>query len=101
MGAHAAQIALSGENGFMSTIIRRPGNVYKITYDKVPLGVVANSERKFPQKWISVDKVDITDEFIEWALPLIGSSLPRFAKFKEIYVPKKYDEYIPVEYRSK
>ncbi len=101
VGAHAARIALSGENGFMSTIIRRPENVYKITYDKVLLGIVANSERKFPQKWISTDKIDVTDEFVEWALPLIGSPLPRFAKFKEIYVPKKCREYIPVDYRNK
>ena len=100
VGAHAAQIALSGENGFMSTIIRKPGGIYKITYDKVPLDVVANSERKFPQEWINIDKVDVTDEFIDWALPLIGSPLPRFAKFKEIYVPKKCREYIPVEYRK-
>jgi len=101
VGAHAAQIASSGENGFMSTIIRKPGGIYKITYDKVSLDVVANSERKFPQEWISGDRVDVTDEFIEWALPLIGTPLPRFAKFKEIYVPKKCREYIPVEYRSK
>jgi len=100
VGAHATQIALSGENGFMSTIIRKPGGIYKIIYDKVPLGVVANSERKFPQEWISIDKVDVTDEFIEWALPLIGSPLPRFAKFKEIYVSKKCREYIPMEYRK-
>ena len=101
VGAHAAQIALSGENGFMSTIIRKSGNVYKIIYNKVPLDVVANSKRKFPQEWISGDRVDVTDEFVEWALPLIGSPLPRFAKFKEMYVPKKCREYIPVEYRSK
>ncbi|HDP37010.1 MAG TPA: diphosphate--fructose-6-phosphate 1-phosphotransferase [Candidatus Atribacteria bacterium] len=100
VGAYAAQIALSGENGFMSTMIRKPGGIYKITYDKVPLDIVANSERKFPQEWITIDKVDVTDEFIEWALPLIGSPLPRFAKFKEIYVSKKCREYIPVEYRK-
>lgn len=101
VGVYAAKIALSGENGFMSTIIRKTGGIYKITYDKVPLDVVANSERKFPQEWISIDKVDVTDEFVEWALPLIGSPLPRFAKFKDIYVPKKCGGYIPVEYRSK
>ena len=82
----------------MSTIIRKPGNVYKIIYDRVHLDVVANSERKFPQEWISGDRVDVTDEFVEWALPLIGSPLPRFTKFKEIYVPKKCREYIPVEH---
>ena len=100
VGAYAAKLAINGENGFMSTMIRKPRGIYKITFDKVSLNLVANSERKFPQKWISGDRVDVTDEFIEWALPLIGSPLPRFTKFKEIYVPKKCREYIPVEYRK-
>jgi 6-phosphofructokinase 1 len=100
VGAYAARIALSGENGFMSTIIRKPGNVYNITYDKVPLGVVANSEREFPEEWIASDRVDVTDKFIEWAFPLIGEPLPEFAKFQEIFAPKKCGEFIPVEYRK-
>lgn len=99
VGAHAAQIALSGENGFMSTIIRKPGNIYKVTYDKVPLDVVANSERKFPKEWITLDRLDITDDFINWALPLIGEPLPHFAKFKGIFVPKKCNKYVPTAYR--
>ena len=100
VGAYAARIALSGENGFMSTIIRKPGNVYNITYDKVPLEVVANSEREFPEEWIASDRVDVTDKFKEWAFPLIGKPLPEFAKFKEIFAPKKCGEYIPVEDRK-
>ncbi|GAI16635.1 unnamed protein product [marine sediment metagenome] len=99
MGVYAAQIALSGENGFMSTIIRKPGNIYKVTYDKVPLDVVANSERKFPKEWITLDRLDITDDFINWALPLIGEPLPHFAKFKGIFVPKKCNKYVPTAYR--
>jgi len=83
----------------MSTIIRKPGEIYKVTYDKVPLNVVANSERQFPQEWISSDKVDVTDEFINWAFPLIGNTLPKFAKFKEIYVPKKCRQYILNDYK--
>jgi len=100
VGTYAARIALSGENGFMSTIIRKPGNVYKVSYDKVLLGVVANSERKFPEEWIASDRVDVTDDFINWAQPLIGGPLPRFAKFKDIFIPKKCGEYVPVEYRK-
>ncbi len=99
VGNYAARIALSGENGFMSTIIRKPGNIYQVSYDKVLLGVVANSERTFPEEWITLDRVDINDDFINWALPLIGGPLPQFAKFKEILVPKKCEEYVPVEYR--
>jgi 6-phosphofructokinase 1 len=99
VGAYAARIALSGENGFMSTIIRKSGNAYNITYDKVPLKVVANSEREFPEEWIASDRVDVTDKFIEWAFPLIGKPLPEFAKFKEIFTPKKCNKYIPIAYR--
>lgn len=99
VGICAVKVALAGENGFMSTIIKKPGEIYKVIYDKVPLDVVANSERQFPQEWISSDKVDVTDEFINWAFPLIGSRLPQFAKFKEIYVPKKCRQYIPNGYK--
>ena len=100
VGVYAAKIALSGENGFMSTIVRNPDLPYKVNYDKILLNTVANSDREFPKKWIASNRVDVTDEFINWALPLIGEPLPRFAKFKEIYVPKKCREYIPVGYRK-
>jgi len=100
VGVYAAKIALSGENGFMSTIVRNPDLPYKVNYDKILLDTVANSEREFPKKWIASNRVDVIDEFIDWALPLIGGSLPRFAKFNEIYISKKCEEYIPVEYRK-
>ncbi len=100
-GMYAAKIALAGENGFMSTIVRNPGAPYKVTYDKVKLDTVSNSEREFPQEWIASNRVDVTDEFIDWALPLIGDPLPQFTKFKEVFVSKKCERYIPVEYRRK
>jgi len=100
VGVYAAKIALSGENGFMSTIVRSPDLAYKVNYDKILLDTVANSEREFPKKWIASNRVDVTDEFINWALPLIGEPLPRFAKFKEIYIAKKCGEYVPVGYRK-
>jgi len=100
VGVYAAKIALSGENGFMSTIVRNPDLPYKVNYDKILLDTVANSEREFPKKWIASNRVDVTDEFINWALPLIGEPLPRFAKFKGIYIAKKCGEYVPVEYRK-
>ena len=83
----------------MSTIIREPGNPYQVRYDKVPLDLVANAERKFPDKWISENRVDVTDEFINWVLPLIGDPLPEFAEFEGIFAPKKCKDYIPVTLR--
>ncbi len=99
-GVYAAKIALAGENGFMSTIVRNPDLHYKVNYDKILLDTVANSEREFPQEWITPDRVDVTDEFVNWSLPLIGDPLPKFAKFRKIYVPKKCKKYIPIGYRK-
>ena len=101
VGAYSARLALDGQDGYMSTIIRNPGDDYSVRYDKVPLEVVANSEREFPEEWIAASKSDVTDGFVRWAMPLIGGPLPEFTRFKEIHVPQKCGEYVPVEYRSK
>jgi len=98
-GKKAAQIALSGETGYMSTIVRRPGTKYHVAFEKVPLEVVANSSRKLPEKWISKDRIDVTDEFVRWALPLIGGPVPEFARFREIKPDKKCGKYVPTGFR--
>ena len=41
----------------MSTILRNPGPIYSVRYDKVPLAEVANSERTFPAKWIAAERL--------------------------------------------
>lgn len=99
VGVYSARLALEGEDGYMSTIIRDPGVSYRIRYDKVPLEVVANSEREFPQEWIAKNKSDVTDDYVRWAKPLIGGLLPEFTRFKDIFIPPKCGKYIPVEYR--
>ena len=96
VGSYSAKLALEGQNGYMATIIRNPGENYKVKYDKIPLDVVANSEREFPKEWIAPNKTDVTDDFIRWAMQLIGGPLPEFTRFKDIYVSKRCDEYIPV-----
>ncbi|RKY72964.1 MAG: 6-phosphofructokinase [Candidatus Latescibacterota bacterium] len=100
VGAYAVKLALAGEEGFMATIIREPGSAYKVRYDKVPLDRVANSKREFPRQWIAPDKVDVTDDFVNWAMPLIGDVLPRFTEFKQILAPQKCREYVPWGYRG-
>jgi len=53
VGQKAVLIAREGENGWMATILRKPGVIYSVDYDKVPLEKVAISERTFPKDWIS------------------------------------------------
>jgi 6-phosphofructokinase 1 len=102
VGQKAALIAESGENGWMSTILREPGPIYNVRYDKVPLEKVANSEREFPKAWLAPSKFDVTDDFVAYAQPLVGedwASVPvvngrqRFARFKPIFADKKLPEY--------
>lgn len=103
-GQMAALLAARGENGYMSTILREPGDIYSARYDKVPLVDVANSEREFPKKWITPDGSDVTDDFVRYAKPLIGEdmvSLPmidgrqRLTKFEPIFADQKLPKYVP------
>ncbi|MEA1887592.1 MAG: diphosphate--fructose-6-phosphate 1-phosphotransferase [Bacteroidota bacterium] len=107
VGKKAVEIALNGENGWMATIIRQGSPGYNVVYDKVPLEKVALSERFFPEKWISGNRFDVTDEFIKYARPLTGNEwvkiplingLQRFTKFKPVFAEKKLDKYIPEAY---
>ena len=100
VGKKAAKLALERKSGYMASIIRNHGNLYEVSYDAVPIEMVANTGRCFPSKWISENKVDVTDEFIKWAMPLIGEDLPVFSKFKEIYAKKVCHSYTPFEFRG-
>jgi 6-phosphofructokinase len=104
VGQKAALLAASGETGYMATILRQPGQVYGVQYDKVPLADVANSERTFPQPWIDDNGIDVTDDFVRYARPLVGdemATLPivdgrlRMTKFKPIFAEKKLPQYVP------
>jgi len=100
VGKYAANIALAGESGYMATIVRIPGSDYKVSYKKVLLKEVANSKREFPKEWIDPSRVDVTDDFVKWAIPLIGGDLPEFSKFSDIFAEKKCSAYTPVAFRE-
>ena len=109
VGVKALQLAAAGESGFMSTILRKPGSTYGVTYDKVPLPEVANSERTFPDKWISTNGLDVSDEFIAYCKPLVGDSMvslpmengrQRLARLQPLFTEQKLDKYVPQADRS-
>jgi 6-phosphofructokinase 1 len=104
VGQKAVQIAMEEGSGYMSTILREPGPLYNVRYDKVPLELVANSERAFPEEWIVESRLDVTDAFLRYARPLIGESWPtiplvdgrqRFAQLKPIFAEPKLPAYLP------
>lgn len=109
VGQKAAFLASAGESGYMSTILRDAGPIYNVHYDQVPLPEVANSEREFPTEWISECGTDVTDDFVNYAKPLIGTdyvNVPlidgrlRLAKMKKLFADQKLGSYTPQADRS-
>lgn len=96
-GQRAVRAAVNGTSDRMVGFERVSSNPYKIKYKMIPLRQVANAEQKVPLEWIKPRGQGLTQDFVDYALPLIqGDSkaelvdgLPRFAKLKKIRVPKK------------
>ncbi len=104
VGQKAAILAAEGQSGYMATILRNPGLIYSVRYDKVPLELVANSERTFPKEWITPDGTDVTDDFVRYAQPLIGEDWPsiplvngiqRFTRFAPLFAEQTLEKYVP------
>ncbi len=108
VGRKAVEVAATEGGGYMATILRQPGDLYAVTYDRVPLEQVANAERRFPAAWISADQTDVTDDFVRYARPLIGEDWPaiplvdgrqRFARLQPIFAEQRLPAYVPQSYR--
>ena len=108
VGQHAVEVAFEHGTGWMATILRRPGETYQALFSHVPLETVANSARHLPARWISPDRLDVTDDFIRYARPLIGDGWPdiamehgfqRFARLAVRFIDKKLPAYLPIRFR--
>jgi len=109
VGRAAVSIALDHGTGWMATILRAPGATYRASFGKVPLSHVANFHRQLPKQWLAKDGLDVTDDFIRYAQPLIGDGMPpfvfrngvpQFARFEPAFAEKKLPAYVPQAYRS-
>ncbi len=94
-GREAVKAAVRGTTDKMVVYKRvEKDGKYRCKYSLVRLSLAANTEKNVPMEWIINNGTYVSDEFIEYALPLIqGDSkapledgLPRFAKLKKIKV---------------
>ena len=102
LGRKAVEYAFSGVNGRMATMLRTSDAPYEVRYTHVPLSEVANNVRYLPKKWIAPSGIDVTDDFIQYARPLIGTEMPvieledglqRFARINRQFIDKKLPGY--------
>ena len=92
VGRAAVEAATAGETGYMVAIKRVSNDPYKAETELLPLEKCANFEKKVPLEWINAEGNGVTQEFIDYALPLIQgetkmvkeNSLPRFARLKKV-----------------
>ncbi|MEX2014987.1 MAG: diphosphate--fructose-6-phosphate 1-phosphotransferase, partial [Candidatus Hydrogenedentales bacterium] len=108
LGQQAVLLAHERASGTMATLRRTDGPIYAVEYGRVSLEEVANSERTFPADWIAECGVDVTDDFVRYARPLIGddwASVPlvdgrqRFARFARVFAERKLAAYVPQAWR--
>jgi ATP-dependent phosphofructokinase / diphosphate-dependent phosphofructokinase len=108
LGQQAVELAAEGQSGVMSTLVRVPGLVYAVRYGAAPLEKMANAERQFPSHWIAASRTDVTDDFVRYAQPLIGSNWPsvplvggiqRYARLEKVFMPQQLAGYTPQAYR--
>ena len=92
-GRCAVESAVAGKTDCMVAFkCSRDGGAYRCETELLPLSEVANYEKKVPLEWINAAHNGVTQDFIDYALPLIQGaperptemSLPRYAKLKKV-----------------
>ena len=89
----AVEAAVAGETGKMVGFECDRTNGYICKPKLFDLDKVANFEKKLPREWVNAEGNNITQDFIDYALPLIQgetpmvkeNGLPRFCKLKKVF----------------
>ncbi len=97
LGRAAVELALSGRNSVMPTIVRKSDSPYAWEIGVAELKDVANVEKMMPRSFISEDGFGITEDCRRYLAPLIAgedyppyrNGLPDYVKLRNIAVPKK------------
>jgi len=84
-GVAAVKMAERGESGYMVTIDRDPGKVYKTTFGKALLKDVAVAAKPMPAGYFNNEGNFVSQAFIDYIKPLTGD-LPEFVRLKKIMI---------------
>ena len=75
VGGAAAKAAFEGATGQMVALKRISNSPYQCTTELHPISEVANLEKKVPLSWMNENHTQMTEEFLEYARPLIQAEL--------------------------
>ena len=77
-GATAVAAALAGKTGKMVIFKRISNDPYKVFTETHDIGDIANVEKTVPKEWITQNGTYVSQEFIDYARPLIIGELTPF-----------------------
>ena len=77
-GATAVAAALAGKTGKMVIFKRISNDPYKVFTETHDIGDIANVEKTVPKEWITENGTYVSQEFIDYARPLIIGELTPF-----------------------
>ena len=75
VGGAAAKAAFEGVTGQMVALKRISNSPYQYITELHPISEVANLEKKVPLSWMNENHTQMTEEFLEYARPLIQAEL--------------------------
>lgn len=76
LGIAAANFAINGGTGKMAALKRTSTAPYRFEIDFVDIANIANKVKTIPDAWINEAGNDITQEMIDYLLPLIQGEMP-------------------------
>ena len=74
-GRYGVRSALKGETGKMVSYVRDTSIPYRMHLGLEDVNLICNKEKTVPREWISKDGSDVTQDFINYALPLIQGTV--------------------------
>ncbi|MBC8127440.1 MAG: 6-phosphofructokinase, partial [Gloeobacteraceae cyanobacterium ES-bin-144] len=87
VGEKAVQYAML-DHAEGSVAIRRPILDYAVDYELVPISLVAGKTRHMPDNFINEAGNGVTEDFMKYCRPLLGSNFPEAHRLRAPSVPK-------------
>lgn len=101
VGENAVKRAYGGESDVMITIQRKSNEPFVFECEDTSLMSVAGEIKVVPAEWINEEQNGITEEFVEYAQPLMQGrsepppeAIPHYPRFQKHMIERKLEEYI-------
>ena len=100
-GYEAVMRAAAGKTDIMTTIVRKSDSPYAWEIGETSLTSVADQTKVVPAEWINADQNGVTDEFVKYVEPLLGTTpdavsmrIPSYGVFQKHFIEPKLEKYV-------